>query len=165
LTGAEVIAVVKRAAQVETAKSFGAKYVIDGSAVQDVIAAVRALTPDHRGADAVIEAVAMPQTWQWAVDMVRKGGVVNFFGGCAAGTTVALDTNRLHYNNLTLRASFHHRPSVCRRALEWIASGKFACADFLTARAPLEEIVQVFHGMMNRDQNGLSANIKTVVLP
>ena len=165
LTGAEVIAVVKRAEQVETAKSFGAKYVIDGGAVQDVIAAVRALTPDHRGADAVIEAVATPQTWQWAVDMVRKGGVVNFFGGCAAGTTVALDTNRLHYNNLTLRASFHHRPSVCRRALEWIASGKFACADFLTAHAPLGEIIQVFHGMMNRDQNGPSANIKTVVLP
>ena len=73
----------------------------------------------------VVEAVALPETWQWAVEMVRKGGVVNFFGGCAAGTKVELDTNRLHYNDLTLRASFHHRPSVCRRAFDWIAEGSF----------------------------------------
>ena len=58
------------------------------------MAATRALTPEGRGADVVIEAVASPATWEWAVDMVRKGGVVNFFGGPPSGTKVQLDTNR-----------------------------------------------------------------------
>jgi L-iditol 2-dehydrogenase len=160
LMGADVIAVVKRDEQVEMARSFGAKAAVQTLPGTDVIAAVRALTPEGHGADAVIEAVALPETWQWAVEMVRKGGTVNFFGGCAAGTQVTLDTNRLHYNNLTLRASFHHRPSACRRAFEWIASGRFACEKFITSRAPLEELVPVLERLMNR-----SNDIKTAILP
>lgn len=150
LNGIDVIAVVKHSEQVELARSLGARQVVQTTGTDDVIAAVRALTPQGRGADAVVEAVASPETWQWAVDMVRKGGVVNFFGGCAAGTQVALDTNRLHYNDLTLRASFHHHPSVCRRAFDWIASGRFQSSKFLTGRAPLEELVHVFQRFLHR---------------
>lgn len=156
----QVIAVVKRDEQVELARSFGARHVVQTTAVPDVIAAVRALTPNGRGPDAVVEAVAVPETWRWAVAMVRKGGAVNFFGGCAAGTRVELDTNRLHYNNLTLRASFHHTPAVCRRALQWIASGRFASEKFLTGRAPLEQLVEVLQRLMNR-----TSDIKTAIMP
>jgi len=150
LNNIEVIAVVKHTEQVQLARSFGARHVVQTTMTGDVIAAVRALSPQGHGADSVVEAVATPETWQWAVDMVRKGGVVNFFGGCAAGTQVALDTNRLHYNDLTLRASFHHRPSVCRRAFDWIASGGFESSRFLTGRASLEELVPVFRRFLNR---------------
>lgn len=160
LMSVDVIAVVKRDEQVKLAQSFGAKHVVQTSAGKDVIGEVRALTPHGRGADAVIEAVAMPETWRWAVDMVRKGGVVNFFGGCAAGTKIELDTNRLHYNDLTLHASFHHRPLVCRRAFEWIASGRFANEKFITSRAPLSELVPVLERLMNR-----GGEIKTAILP
>jgi L-iditol 2-dehydrogenase len=160
LNNIEVIAVVKHTEQVRLARSFGARHVVQTTMTGDVIAAVRALTPQGRGADSVIEAVATPETWQWGVDMVRKGGVVNFFGGCPAGTHVALDTNRLHYNDLTLRASFHHRPPVCRRAFDWIASGRFESSKFLTGRASLEELVPVFRRFLNR-----SNDIKIAIHP
>ncbi len=153
LSNIEVIAVVKHTEQVQQARAFGACHVVQTTKTDDVIAAVRALTPQSRGADSVVEAVATPETWQWAVDMVRKGGVVNFFGGCAAGTHVSLDTNRLHYNDLTLRASFHHRPSVCRRAFDWIASGEFESSKFLTGRASLEELVPVFRRFLHRNND------------
>ena len=153
LNNIEVIAVVKHTEQVQQARSLGARHVVQTTMTGDVIAAVRALTPQGRGADSVVEAVATPETWQWAVDMVRKGGVVNFFGGCAAGTQVALDTNRLHYNDLTLRASFHHRPSVCRRAFDWIATGEFESGKFLTGRASLEELVPVFRRFLHRNND------------
>jgi L-iditol 2-dehydrogenase len=165
LMGIDVIAVVKRDEQVELARSFGAKHVVQTAADKDVIAAVRALTPQGRGADAVIEAVALPETWQWAVEMVRKGGVVNFFGGCAKGTRIELDTNRLHYNDLILRASFHHRPSVCRRALEWISSGRFANEKFITGRTPLEQLVPVLERLAHRGKEEKTAEIKTAILP
>jgi L-iditol 2-dehydrogenase len=85
---------------------------------------------------------------------------VNFFGGCAAGTKVELDTNRLHYNDITLKASFHHTPAVCRKALELLASGKFRCGDYITGRAPLAELESVLRRLMER-----SSDIKTAILP
>lgn len=160
LADMHVIAVVKRDEQVEAAKTFGAEQVIQTTAVKDVVAAVRALTPKNRGVDIAIEAVATPATWQQAVEMVRKGGVVNFFGGCAAGTKVELDTNRLHYNDITLKASFHHTPATARRAFELITSGRFNCREYITGRAPLASLDEVFRKLMDR-----SNDIKTAIIP
>src|SRR5580698_5893931 len=160
LAGLRVIAVVKRDEQVTAARTFGASEVVQITAVPDPIAAVRALTPHRRGVDIAIEAVATPLAWQWAVEMVRKGGTVNFFGGCAAGTKVELDTNRLHYNNITLRASFHHTPAAARKAFDLIVSGKFRCSDTITSRAPLADLNRVFRQLMNR-----AGDIKTAIIP
>ena len=168
LAGLHVIAVVRRDEQIETAKLFGAEHVVQTANVEDVIAAVRALTPEGRGVDVAIEAVATPMTWQWAVDMVRKGGVVNFFGGCAAGTKVELDTNRLHYNDITLKASFHHTPAACRKAFDLIASGRFKANEYITGRAPLADVDKVFRKLMDRSVNRTrdrAGDIKTAIIP
>jgi L-iditol 2-dehydrogenase len=163
LAGVKVIAVVKQEDQIDAAKVFGAGCVVQVSAVQDVVAATRLLTPEGRGADVVIEAVASPATWEWAVDMVRKGGVVNFFGGPPSGTKVQLDTNRLHYGNITLKASFHHTPAACRKAFGLVTSGRFKCAEYITGRAELSEVPGLFARMMSR--SGRSREIKTAVFP
>jgi L-iditol 2-dehydrogenase len=163
VNGVRVIAVVKRDDQIETAKLFGAELVVQIAEGVDVIAAARALTPEGRGADVVIEAVASPMTWEWAVEMVRKGGVVNFFGGPPSGTKVGLDTNRLHYGDITLKASFHHTPATCRTAFELITSGRFNCADAITGRVGLDEVPGIFERMMER--SGGSREIKTAVFP
>ena len=163
LAGVKVIAVVKREDQIEAARLFGASEVVQLGNVENVVEATRALTPDGRGADVVIEAVATPATWEWAVDMVRKGGVVNFFGGPPSGTKVQLDTNRLHYGDITLKASFHHTPATCRTAFGLVTSGRFKCAEYITGRASLEDVPGLFAKMMNR--NGGSRDIKTAVFP
>ncbi len=163
LAGVKVIAVVKREDQIAAAKLFGASSVVHVETVDDVVSASRALTPQGRGADVVIEAVATPATWEWAVDMVRKGGVVNFFGGPPSGTKVHLDTNRLHYGDITLKASFHHTPATCRTAFELITSRRFKCAEYITERVGLDEVPAVFARMMNR--NGGAREIKTAVFP
>ena len=75
---------------------------------------VRQMTHD-RGADIAIEAVGNPETWHWAVDMVRRGGTVNFFGGCPNESRVSLDTSLLHYSEITCKASFHHTPAHIRK--------------------------------------------------
>ncbi len=165
LAGVDVIAVVKRQDQMETAKLFGARQVMQVGTREagDIVDAARALTPARRGADVVIEAVASAQTWHWAVGMVRKGGVVNFFGGPPSGTKVQLDTNRLHYGDITLKASFHHTPATCRTAFELITSGRFKCAEAITGRVSLEAVPSVFRAMLTR--SGVSREIKTAVFP
>jgi L-iditol 2-dehydrogenase len=163
LAGVHVIAVGKREEQIVAAKLFGASDVVQVGGVDDVVASVRALTPEGRGADVVIEAVATPATWEWAVDMVRKGGVVNFFGGPPSGTKVQLDTNRLHYGDITLKASFHHTPATCRTAFELVTSGRFKCAEYITGHVGLDEVPAVFARMVKRD--GSVQEIKTAVFP
>jgi L-iditol 2-dehydrogenase len=96
--------------------------------------------------------------------MVRKGGLVNFFGGPPSGTTVALDTNRLHYGDITLKASFHHTPSTCRKAFELIASRRFKSAEFITGQASLSDLPEVFRGMATRSVANAKRDIKTAIL-
>jgi L-iditol 2-dehydrogenase len=154
-----VIAVVKRDEQVIAAKHFGADDVVQITETDDPIAEVKALT-NGRGADLAVEAIAQPLGWQWAVDMVRKGGAVNFFGGCASGTKVELDTNQIHYQELSLKATFHHTPSAARKAFDLVRSGRVHGTDFITGKAPLTELETVLRRMM--DRNG---EIKTLILP
>ena len=96
--------------------------------------------------------------------MVRKGGVVNLFGGPPTGTRVSFDTNRLHYGDITLKASFHHTPATCRRAFDLISSGVVRAEDFITARAGLHDVAGVFERMLVRS-TGPSLDIKTAILP
>ena len=163
LAGVNVIAVVKRDDQIAAAKLFGARTVVQLGSTDDPVAAARALTPDQLGADIVIEAVATPTAWEWAVDMVRKGGVVNFFGGPPSGTKVELDTNRLHYGDITLKASFHHTPATCRTAFDLVTSGRFKCAEYITGRATLEDVPAIFEKMLTR--SGSASDIKTAIFP
>jgi L-iditol 2-dehydrogenase len=118
------------------------------------------LTPDVRGADIVIEAVARPQAWEWAVDMERRDVVVNLFGGPPKGTQVSFDTNRLHYSDLTLKASFHHTPAAVRKAFRLICEGKVKSADYVTGQASLSNLSDVLKRMLDR-----GSIIKTAIIP
>jgi len=160
LYGCQVIALVKHDGQAEAARQLGAAHVVQTSTIRQAITETRALTEKNRGVDIAIEAVGVPEAWQEAVELVRKGGTVNFFGGCALGTEVKLDTNRIHYSDITLRATFHHTPSICRKALELIASGRFQADAFITGHAHLNELNHVFATLMNR-----SSEIKTAIVP
>jgi L-iditol 2-dehydrogenase len=160
LTGCNVISIVKRDSQATAALKIGADSAVKISAGDDPVKAVRKLTPEARGCDVVIEAVGKPQAWEWSIDMVRKGGTVNFFGGCASGTTVSLDTQRLHYNELTLKATFHHTPETVRKAFSLICEKKIKGTDYITGEAPLSRLQQVLRHMLNRTDD-----IKTAIIP
>ncbi|MGH9570871.1 MAG: zinc-binding dehydrogenase, partial [Candidatus Angelobacter sp.] len=150
---------VKRDEQVASAVRFGADEVVQISRIANPVDAVIGLT-EGRGSDIVIEAVGRPQAWQWAVDMARRGGMVNFFGGCAAGTKVELDTNRLHYSEITLKATFHHTPQTVRKAFTLIAEKNVKSTDYVTGEAPLSRLQQVLKEMLDR-----GSQIKTAIIP
>ena len=58
----------------------------------------------------------MPEVWEQAVLMVRKGGVINLFGGCESGTKISIDTNLIHYSQVNIKGIFHHTPQYVKRA-------------------------------------------------
>ena len=143
--GCDVTVAGRRAARLEAAQRLGANQTIDIGDGRNLPAKIRAATKTHF--DAVIEAVGRPETWEAGVHLVRKGGTVNFFGGCPAGTTVELDTTFIHYSDLTLLASFHHTPRTFRKAFEYIEAGVVHAGDFVDGECPLTQLPELFQKM------------------
>src|ERR1700730_5359416 len=155
-----VIALGKRKSQVDAAERLGAVAAFDVAKIENPVSLVRQLTDGGLGADAVIEAVGSPTTWQWALEMVRKGGIVNLFGGCPQGTEVKFDPAALHYSEITIKSTFHHTPKFIREALDTIVRGEIRASDFITGEVRLVELPHVFEHMKHR--NG---ELKTAVIP
>jgi L-iditol 2-dehydrogenase len=159
LYGCRVIAVGRRKTQLDRAAALGADELIVGADSSNPVAQVRDLTRS-RGADVAIEAVGKPQTWEWAVNMVRRGGTVNFFGGCPNDSTVDLDTSLLHYSEITCKASFHHTPAYIRKALDLVCRGEITASFFVNKEEPLANLLEVMRHLMSH--NG---HLKTAILP
>ncbi|MFL5954081.1 MAG: zinc-binding dehydrogenase [Gaiellaceae bacterium] len=95
-------------------------------------------------ADVVLEAAGSEQAWRDAVALVRPGGTVVLFGGLPRDARPAVDAYRLHYDELTLRGSFHHTPATVRAALGFLASGAYPWHRLITHRVPLSELPALF---------------------
>ena len=120
--GARVVAVGGRPERRELSRSFGAE------------------AGDGAGADVVVEAAGTEQAWKDALALVRAGGTVVFFGG----RELAVDTFRLHYEELTLRGAFHHTPRHVRAALAFLASGAYPWERLITHQVGLEGVAGLF---------------------
>jgi L-iditol 2-dehydrogenase len=99
---------------------------------------------DGRGADVVIEAAGTERAWLDAVELVRPGGTIVVFGGLARDARPGLDAYRIHYDELTLRGSFHHTPATVRAALGFLASGAYPWERLITHRVALADLPALF---------------------
>ncbi len=97
-------------------------------------------TGDGEGSDVVIEAAGTEEAWQQALELVRPGGTVLYFGGRESGAELRVDAYRLHYEELTLRGAFHHAPRHVRAALTFLASGAYPWERLVTHRVGLEGV-------------------------
>jgi len=158
--GCRVIAIGRRQSQLANAGRMGAdEFVIAREDDEEIIRRVRELTGGY-GADIAIEAVGKPQSWQLATKLLRRGGTVNFFGGCPADTRISLDTQLLHYSEITCTASFHFTPAHVRKALAYIASGDVTAQLFVNREEPLARLLEVMQHLMSH--NG---HMKTAIIP
>ncbi len=96
------------------------------------------------GADVVIEAVGSDAAWSDAVELVRPGGTVVMFGGLPRDARPPVDAYRLHYDELTVRGSFHHTPRTVRAALGFLGSGAYPWARLVTHRVLLDDLPALF---------------------
>ncbi|MFL5964860.1 MAG: zinc-binding dehydrogenase [Gaiellaceae bacterium] len=96
------------------------------------------------GADVVIEAAGSDAAWRDAVELVRPGGTVVMFSGLQRDARPPVDAYRLHYDELTVRGSFHHTPATVRAALGFLGSGAYPWERLVTHRVLLEELPALF---------------------
>ena len=113
--------------------------------------------------ETVIEAAGTPEAWAHAMGLAAPGGTVVLFGGLPRETVVPVDSYRLHYEALTLRGSFHHRPRDVRAALGLLERAAASIARVLTHEFALADVVEPLRrgaGLAPRD--GL---LKAVIRP
>ena len=125
--------------------------------VDDQVQAVKDLTIGGRGVDVAIEATGFPRVWEMTILMARKGGTVNLFGGCVSGTTITIDTQLIHYSELTIKGVYHHTPYYVRKAFKLIEKSLFDTSKFITSDMPLEKLVEALELMGS--QKGIKYNI------
>jgi L-iditol 2-dehydrogenase len=154
---ARVIVVGKAGYRLRRVAALGLGDCLDATATGDVLAAVRDLAGG--GVDVAIDATGRPEVWGQAMDAVVRGGTVVFFGGCAPGTTVPLDTRRVHYEELTLVGAFHHTPETIRRAVELLDGGAVNPEGLLTHRMGLAGVREALD-LMSRGEA-----LKVVIQP
>jgi L-iditol 2-dehydrogenase len=159
LKGALVISVDLSDERLGYARQFGADYIINGARVDDQVQAVRNLTEGGRGVDVAVDATGIPRVWEMAILMGRKGAVINLFGGCMPDTSINIDTELLHYSELTIKGVYHHTPRHVRKAFDLITSRQFNAIKFITADIPLEKLVSALE-LMDK-QKGIKYNITT----
>jgi L-iditol 2-dehydrogenase len=99
---------------------------------------------DGRDADGVIEAAGSGEAWLQAEELVRPGGTVVMFGGLPRDARPPIDAFRLHYEELTIRGSFHHTPATVRAALAFLASGAYPWERLVTHRVLLDDLPALF---------------------
>jgi L-iditol 2-dehydrogenase len=138
LKGAHVTAIARNPRKLELAKNFGqADALVNLTEAPNSEVIRQQYTTEGRGFDVVIEAIGLPETWEKAIELVRRGGIVNLFGGCPGGTQVKLDTRRLHYDEIKLVSSFHHTPHHFKTALELLSTQKIDPRPLITDILPM----------------------------
>ena len=140
--GARVIAMGRRRERLELAARLGADAVVD-TEHDDVPGRIHDLTGGV-GCDVVIECTGSPAVWVEAPGWAAPGGRVVLFAGLAAGTRVAFDATRLHYEEVDIINSFHYRPRDVEEAYQLLASGTIDVRPLVTGVKELTSIVDVF---------------------
>ncbi len=142
--------------RLDFAKKLGADQTVNGKH-DNVVEKIRQFT-DGYGADAVIEAIGLPATWEQALKLARKGGTVLEFGGCPPGTEIKVNAEQLHYGELTILGTFHATPLHFRKALDLVASRTIDVRSLITRRMKLEDIGEAFE-ILSTSKNEIKIGI------
>ena len=111
------------------------------SEFSDPVAAVRDAT-NGRGADVVITAAASGVAQEQGLQMLARRGRLSLFGGLPKDhPTITVDSNLVHYRELTIVGVNGSSPAQNKMALELIASGAVPVADLITHRLPLDDVL------------------------
>jgi L-iditol 2-dehydrogenase len=136
--GARVVLAGKAGPRFDVAARLSFAACIDVTATSDPAGRIRAAAGG--GVRCAIDATGRPEAWEQAVAATDKGGTVVFFGGCAPGTSIRLDTRRVHYEELRLLGAFHHTPVLIRRAVSLLADGTLDPGVLITHEMTLAEV-------------------------
>lgn len=140
--GAKKIILIGRD-KLEMARSFRPDVLLDGTEpAEKLIRTVRNETGGI-GADLAVCAVPTAAVQQEALEMVRKQGTVVIYGGVPKDREdTILNSNRIHYGEITVTGAFSYPASGLSDALSALEAGSIHADQYINARVPLTEVVK-----------------------
>lgn len=97
------------------------------------------------GPSVVIVACSNAHAQADALEIAGKGGRVEFFGGLPkSAPTAVLNTNHLHYKEITVSGSYSEKMSDFQASQALIQSGRFPADKIITHTLPLERLTEAF---------------------
>ncbi len=123
----------------------------------DPVAAVRAMT-GGLGADVALECAGVPETVEWALEMLRRGGRCAAVGIPTVGVEIAMQ--KLVLDELELVGS-RASAGEMRRVMPHVVDGRMRVHELLTHRFPLADYASALATFRDRS----SGAIKIVVTP
>ena len=145
----EIIVFGGSPSRLKVAEAMGATKTYLHRDVADIPGLVKSLT-DGWGADIVIEATGVPSAWELAIACGRPGSTINLFGGCPKNTSITVNTELLHYSELTLKGVFHNTPEFVKDSLGFINQNRDLMRLMLSDTRSLGEVGNAFEDMRDR---------------
>jgi L-iditol 2-dehydrogenase len=153
--GARVMITGLEKERLKTAKKLGAERICDPASAAE---GTREFS-NGLGVDYVFECTGQPAIWEVSIDYVRRGGTVILFGGCRPDTTVTFNAERLHYDEITLKGTFHFTPEDVKQSQLLLKNGKIDVQPLISGTARLKDIQQTFMKLVSGD------GIKYAIVP
>jgi alcohol dehydrogenase len=145
---AHIVAIDKASTRLQAAKQFGADIVAQPDDNPEEL--VKALT-DGLGADVVLEAVGIPQTFELCTTLVRPGGRVANVG--VHGRPATLHLEDLWIRNITITTGLvdtYSTPTL----LKMLAGGQFDVGHMITHRFALDDFMEAYDVFARAAQTG-----------
>jgi L-iditol 2-dehydrogenase len=157
--GAKVTVVEKNEQRLKMAEKLGCDSIVLIKDGKDTINEIKKLSRQGKGMDIAIEATGIPKVWEDSIKMVKGGGRVLLFGGCKPGEKITLDTELIHYSEITIKGVFHHTPAHVKKAYDLIMKKKLNLSRLVTERLPLNKISEALDKIIKGE------GIKIAIIP
>jgi alcohol dehydrogenase len=138
-TPGKIVAIDLADSRLEKAREFGADVTINNGK-EDAVERMMELT-GGLGADAAVEAVGVPETFELCTELVRPGGRIANVG--VHGHPATLHLEKLWIRDVTIMTGLVDTVTT-PRLLKLIAEGRLDATPFATHRFPLEETMSAY---------------------
>ena len=143
-SGAEQVIMIEISdTRMAVAKSFIPDIETINSLQEDVAERMMELT-DGRGADVVITACSSGKAQEDAQEIAAKCGRISLFGGIAGESKGFIDSNQIHYKELSVHGAHASTAAQNRMVLNWIAEGSIDIKKYISKIYALDDILEAF---------------------
>lgn len=158
LAGADKIIMVEIAeARAEIAKKMIPGIIVINPRERNTVEEIKRIT-GGRGANVVITALSVPSVHTEAQIIASKMGRISLFGGLAGDGKGYIDSNLIHYKELSVHGVHATTPAMMKHILAYVEEGKLNLEKYVTEVCKLDEIQKGFVSI--RDNNALKVLVK-----
>ena len=151
LSSSRVAIVGKVPLRMEKARAMGADAVFAYS--RDVARDVLHFAGASSGAEVVVIATSNPIAFELATKVSARNSKINVFAGMPSGQTFLLDSNWLHYNQISITGTFSSTPKMLNEATRIASEKTIDLSAIVTHKYSLPEIEEAieatekYHGL------------------